>query len=102
MLIPRALAIYLQLEERADLPSDGEPVPAGRQRTLLQGSELLLHALLEAGAGLERTPPELELRREYVRLRLQEESLREHLESARERLRVEERDVVGPPDVDAD
>lgn len=87
-LIPGALAVYLRLEERADLPSDGEPVPAGRQRALLQGSELLLHALLEAGSGLERTPPELELRREYVRLRLQEESLREHLESARERAQM--------------
>jgi sulfotransferase family protein len=86
-LIPEALALYGRLEESADLPSTGEPTAAGRQRWLLQGSELLLYALLEARQG-GGPPPDLEVRREFVRLRLQEEELRQRLEAAGEEARV--------------
>lgn len=86
-LITEELALYDRLEASADLPSAGEPAPVGRQRWLLQGSELLLYALLEAhqGAG---PPPDLELRREFVRLRLQEEALRQKLEAAAQESQV--------------
>jgi hypothetical protein len=81
VLLPDALDLYSQLERCADLTSEGEPRVEGRQRQLLQGSELLLFALLEAkrGAG-----PSLDhhLRSEFVRLRLQEEKLRKKLEGA--------------------
>jgi hypothetical protein len=86
-LIPEALALYGRLEESADLASTGEPTAAGRQRWLLQGSELLLYALLEARQG-GGPPPDLEVRREFVRLRLQEEELRQRLEAAGEEARV--------------
>jgi hypothetical protein len=76
-LIPEALALYDRLEEIADLPSAGEPAASGRQRSLLQGSEILLYRLLQA-------PQEytLEIRRELVCLRRQEEELRQRLEAA--------------------
>ena len=86
-LIPDELALYARLEEHADLPSTGEPVPTGRQRWLLQGSEVLLYALLEARQGGGQ-PPDVEVRREFVRLRLQEEELRKKLEAAAEESRV--------------
>jgi hypothetical protein len=86
-LIPEALALYGRLEEAADLPSAGELTASGRQRWLLQGSELLLYALLEARQG-GGPPPDLEVRREFVRLRLQEEELRQRLEAAVEEARV--------------
>jgi hypothetical protein len=82
-LIPEALALYGRLEASADLASAGEPAAAGRQRWLLQGSELLLYALLQARQGAV-PPSDLELRREFVRLRLQEEALRERLAAAAE------------------
>jgi hypothetical protein len=82
-LIPEALALYARLEESADLSSAGEPAAAGRQRSLLQGSELLLYALLEAAQG-DGPPPDLAVRREFVRLRLQEEALRQRLDAAAE------------------
>jgi hypothetical protein len=86
-LIPQALALYTRLEAAADLASAGEPTVGGRQRQLLQGSELLLYALLEAhrGGGL---PPDLEVRREFVRLRLQEEELRRKLDAEAARAEV--------------
>ena len=62
-MIPEALALYSRLEEIADLPSSEEPAASGRQRELLQGSEVLLYALFE-------------------RLRLQEEELRRRSEAA--------------------
>ncbi len=86
-LIPEELALYGRLEESADLPSAGEPVAAGRQRWLLQSGELLLYTLLEARRGAV-PPPDLELRREFVRLRLAEEALREKMEAAAEEGRV--------------
>lgn len=64
-LMPEALALYDRLEEVADLPSSEEPAAGGRQRRLLQGSEILLLAFLE-------------------RLRLQEEVLRQRLDAAAE------------------
>ena len=82
-LIPEELELYGRLEERADLPSAGEPIAGGRQRWLLQGSEVLLYALLKASP--EDSPaPGLELRQEFVRLRLQEEELRRSLDAAAE------------------
>lgn len=86
-LIPEELALYARLEECADLPSAGEPIATGRQRWLLQGSEILLYALLEARQG-GGPPPDIEVRREFVRLRLQEEDLRKKLEAAAEEARV--------------
>jgi hypothetical protein len=86
-LIPEALALYGRLEEKADLPSDGEPAAGRRQRWLLQGSELLLYALLEARQGTV-PPPDLAVRREFVRLRLQEEALRQRLDTAAARIHV--------------
>ncbi|HEV2855790.1 MAG TPA: sulfotransferase [Thermoanaerobaculia bacterium] len=86
-LIPEALEIYGRLEESADLPSFGEPAATGRQRWLLQGSEFLLYSLLEARQGAV-PPPDLEVRREFVRLRLQEEALRKKLEAAEEETRL--------------
>jgi len=84
-LIPEALALYGRLEESADLPSAGEPAASGRQRWLVQGSELLLHALLEARqGGGPPPPPDVEVSREFVRLRLQEEELRQRLEAGAE------------------
>lgn len=80
-LIPEELALYGRLEEAADLPSAGEPAAQGRQRWLVQGSEILLYALLESSQGAG-PPPDLEVRREFVRLRLQEEALRQRLEAA--------------------
>ncbi|MFP5284808.1 MAG: sulfotransferase [Thermoanaerobaculia bacterium] len=82
-LIPEALALYGRLEEIADLPSAEEPAASGRQRSLLQGSEILLYRLLQAHE--EYT---LEIRRELVCLRRQEEELRQRLEGAEERALV--------------
>jgi Sulfotransferase family len=81
-LIPEALALYGRLEEIADVPSAGEPAASGRQRSLLQGSEILLYKLLEACRG------ELRVKRELERLRLQEEELRQRLDDAAERAQV--------------
>ena len=83
-LIPETLALYGRLEASADLASAGEPAASGRQRWLVQGSELLLYALLEARqeSGSPPLPPEAEVSREFVRLRLQEEELRQRLEAA--------------------
>jgi sulfotransferase family protein len=86
-LIPEELALYGRLEESADLPSAGEPAAGRRQRSLLQGSELLLYALLEARQGA-CPPPDLKLRREFVWLRLQEEALRQRLEAAAKEAQV--------------
>jgi hypothetical protein len=69
-LIPEALTAFERLEAIADLSSAGEPVASGRQRSLLQASELLLHALVGAGGGGGESP-ELAVR-EYARLRVQE------------------------------
>jgi hypothetical protein len=74
-LIPEALALYGRLEKAAYLPSAEEPAASGRQRELLQGSEVLLYKLLEASHGLE------EMRSELERLRLEEEELRQRLEA---------------------
>lgn len=86
-LIPEALALYGHLEEIADLPSAEESPADGRQRSMLQGSEVLLHRLLEES---------LEAKREIALLRLQKEEMRSRLEVAaqegqvlRERLEVE-------------
>lgn len=68
-LIPEALALYGRLEEIADLPSAEEPAVNGRQRELLQGSEVLLHTFLE-------------------RLRLHEEELRQRSEAAEQESRI--------------
>lgn len=76
-LIPMALALYGRLEEIADLSSAGEPAAGGRQRSLLQGSEILLYKLLEASQE-----DVLDAKREAVRLRRQEEELRQRLEAA--------------------
>lgn len=62
-LIPEALALYGRLEEIADLTSSEEPPVGGRQRELLQGSEVLLYEFLE-------------------RMNLQREELRQRLEAA--------------------
>jgi Sulfotransferase family len=102
-LIPEALALYGRLEEIADLPSAGEPAAIGRQRSLLQGSEVLLHRLLEAGQRVERLRlqeeelrqrleasqrAELRMKGELEHLRLQEEELRQRLEAATKEARV--------------
>jgi hypothetical protein len=73
-LIPEASALYRRLEEIADLPSAEEPAAESRQRSLLQGSEVLLHKLLES----------LEDSRELQR---RGEELRERLEAAEKRAR---------------
>jgi len=83
--IPEALALYARLEEIADVPSAGEPAAAGRQRSLLQGSETLLYALLKAQGG------DLELKRELLDLRLQEEKQRLRLEETSQVLQEIER-----------
>ena len=82
-MIPEALALYRRLEEVADLPSAEEPAASGRQRELLQGSEVLLYAFLE-------------------RLRLQEEELQRRSEAAaqeeqglRQRLKVAAEEAQG-------
>jgi hypothetical protein len=75
-MIPEVLALYGRLEEIADLPSSEEPAASGRQRELLQGSEVLLYALLETSQGLETRSAEL------GSLRLEEEELRQRLEAA--------------------
>jgi hypothetical protein len=84
-LIPEALALYGRLEEVADLPSAGEPAAGGRQRSLLQGSEILLYKLLEASED-----DVLDARRELVRARVQEEKLRQQKVELRQRLDVVE------------
>ncbi len=81
-MIPGALALYGRLEEIADLPSSGEPAACGRQRELLQGSEVLLYALLETSQGLETRSAEI------GRRRLGEEELRQRLEAPTEEARV--------------
>lgn len=83
VLLPEALALYDRLEEVADLPSAEERAAEGRRRSLLQGSEALLYQLLEAHLG--EGP---ELGREIVRLRLQEQELRQRLEAAAQEGRV--------------
>jgi hypothetical protein len=83
-LIPEALELYGRLEGSADMPSAGEPRAVGRQRELIQGSEILLYALFEAHR--EGGPaPDLDLRKEFVHLRLQEEELRERQEALLQR-----------------
>lgn len=79
-MIPEALALYSRLEEHADLPSSGEPRVNGRQRWLVQGSEILLYALLKASSESAQVH-DLEMRRDFVLLRLQEEELRKKLEA---------------------
>lgn len=75
-LIPEALALYGRLEEVADLSSAEEPVVDGRQRGLLQGSEVLLYEHLKAQGDA------LEVKRELTRLGLQGEELQRRLESS--------------------
>jgi hypothetical protein len=85
-LIPEALALYDRLEEIADLPSVEEPATSSRQRSLLQGSEILLYTLLKTrqqGVDLE-----VELKRELVHLHLQQEELQQQLETATEEVQV--------------
>jgi hypothetical protein len=87
-LIPEALALYGRLEEIADLPSIEEPATSGRQRSLLQGSEVLLYALLDANRSGDP-----EVIRELVRLRLQEQELRQRLEAGEEEARAVLREI---------
>jgi hypothetical protein len=82
-LIPEALALYGRLEDVADLPSAEEPAASGRQLSLVQGSEILLYAFLEAGQRSE-----LAAEQERVRLRRQEEELRQRLDAAAAREQV--------------
>ena len=81
-LIPEALALYGRLEEIADLPSVEEPAAAGRQRELLQGSEVLLYEMLETSQSLETRSDEL------GHLRLEEEELRSGWKLRPKRLRT--------------
>lgn len=78
-LIPEELALYGRLEEIADLPSAEEPAVNGRQRGLLQGSEILLYTFLETSQR-DRT--------ELAHLGLREEDLRQRLEAAAEKAKV--------------
>jgi hypothetical protein len=90
-LIPEALALYGRLEEIADLPSAEEPAGAtvgGRQRSLLQGSEILLYELLEVSQS------DSVAKRELVRLRLQEQELRQRLEAGAEEAQVVLREIA--------
>jgi hypothetical protein len=82
-MIPEALALYDRLEEIADLPSAGEPTVSRRQRSLLQGSEILLYKLLEANQG-----GGLETKHELVRLRDQQKGLHQELEAAEREMEV--------------
>ena len=74
-VIPEAMALYGRLEEAADLPSAEEPAASGRQRELLQGSEVLLYELLKTSQSLETRSDEL------GHLRLEDEELRQRLEA---------------------
>lgn len=78
-LIPEALALYRRLEEIADLSSAEEPAAEGRQRELLQGSEVLLYKLLQSCREMDQ---------ELVDLHLRENALRERLEAAEQEVRV--------------
>jgi hypothetical protein len=82
-LIPEALALYESLELVSDLPGAGEAAATGRRRRLLQASESLLQELLLARRD-GAVPHEVGLRREFVRLRVQEEALQERLDAALE------------------
>lgn len=85
-LILEALALYGRLEEVADLPSAEELPVTGRQRGVLQGSEILLYTFLDI---LQRERAgRAELARELAHLHLQEEDLRLRLEAASEKARV--------------
>ena len=89
-LIPEALALYGRLEEIADLPSAEEPAASGRQRGLLQGSEILFHKLLKIQED------RLETGRELARLRQRLGTAEEAGRSLRQEAQVlrEERDVL--------
>lgn len=82
-LIPEALVLYRRLEEIADLPSAEEPAVNGRQRELLQGSEVLLHTLLERLRLYDE-----ELRQQSEAAAQESQSLRQRLEVATEEVQV--------------
>jgi hypothetical protein len=74
------------------LTSAGEPRATGRQRGLIQGSEILLYALIEArGEGAQ--VPALDLRREFVNLRFQEEEMRKRQEELPMELRKQREEL---------
>lgn len=84
-VMPEALAIYRELEARADLRASAATKPAcsssERESALLRASETLLQALLERSAEGGR-PPSAEQRLDYYDRRAQEETIAA-LESAR-------------------
>ncbi len=84
-VMPEALAIYRELEARADLRAAVATNPVGcsseREGALLRASETLLQALLERSAAGGR-PPSAEQRLDYYDRRAQEETIAA-LESAR-------------------
>ncbi len=77
-LIPEALQLYRQLDQRADRPAE-QPPPgttaprAARDLALIRASETLLYALLE---GCDRSTPAAptEQRKAYHRIRMEEEA----------------------------